>query len=389
MYTKRIPTPAELLYINRAQQKIAELSAVTASEIALNDVTYKYVDLAIELQYSIECLYSTFLDWSEDDIQMMMDYYTIAAQLAVFSHKVIPPFVNIPVVGEVWATIPQLNTVNETSIARDNEITATLEREITRLEELISDLQSSASGTLTEAITVQVNVGGISMPKTYPIGTSLEDILQELLSIPSLVKNFTASGHSAIVQAGSSMSITQFTWGVEGVPRNLKLTDSEGILVNVPVSGTGYTPPAPVVYNLAGVKTITWTLSGDNIPSITLQAKSFYKSYFGKQIASNDTPLSVTPAQITAATVFSIGDTSEKITLNANTSNVEQGWVAVPKASSGTAYTKWRVDDTNFSNIIVGEFIIPPVDVLVGGVTYSVYRWGYRSPLNLPLTLHR
>ena len=56
MYYDRILSTEEALFISRAQQRIAELSAALADESTRNDVdTYK-VELIKELQYAIETL---------------------------------------------------------------------------------------------------------------------------------------------------------------------------------------------------------------------------------------------------------------------------------------------------------------------------------------------
>jgi hypothetical protein len=173
------------------------------------------------------------------------------------------------------------------------------------------------------------------------------------------------------------------------LPRNLKLSDSEGILNNVSVSGSGYTPPSTIAYNLVGNKTVTWTLSGENVGSLELKSYSYYKSFYGKKVTSSDAPITVTQVDILASTVTNIVATDKEIKFTANTSNTEQGWIAVPKVQSNGEYTSWEVDYTNSSSISVGEFITPPVEVSVNGVVYYVYRWGYRSPLNLLLTLKK
>jgi len=96
----------------------------------------------------------------------------------------------------------------------------------------------------------------------------------------------------------------------------------------------------------------------------------------------------VTEAKILAGTSL-LGDTSSEVTRAVNTTNGEQGFIAVPKIQTAGDYTQWNESGANESTIATGDFIRPPVDVAVNGITYSVYRWGYRSPLVSNLTLHR
>lgn len=391
MYYARVLSPAEALYVSRAQQRIAELSAVLAEEILRNDVTFENTQLIVELQYSIQVLQSSFLEWSEDDIQMMMDYYSLHGDLYTFAFRSLDFSWFGSVATGNWATVEQLLAVAQAADQADKDIIAYFKSEIIRLEGLIAAAGggSSTPAYLTKAITVYINIGGIRTPKSYPIGTLIDDILQELFNIPAKVSGLTFSGYQAIKEVGAPITVSQFTWGVEGLPTNLKLSDNKGILTNQPVTGGSYTPGTPIVYNTTTNGPVIWTLSGDNVDPITLTTNAYFKSYFGKQAAANDIPLTVTEAMILAASVFGVFNTATEATLVATTTNTEQGWFAVHKAQTGSLYTKWTVEVPNNSDITAGEFIIPPVDVLVNGLTYSVYRWGYRSPINKALTLHR
>lgn len=390
MYYKRVLSSEEALYVSRAQQKIAELSAVLAEEILRNDVTFENTQLIVELQYSIQVLTSSFLDWSKDDIQMMMDYYSLNGDLYSFVFKSLDLSSWGTITTGNWATVEQLLAVAKAADQADKDIIAYFKSEVIRLEGLIAAAGGgSSSAVLTEAVTVYINIGGIKTPKTYAIGTLIDDILQDLFSIPAKVSALTFAGYQAIIEVGAPITVSQFTWGVEGTPTNLKLSDNKGVLTNQPVTGGSYTPGTPIVYNTTTNGPVIWTLTGDNIDPITLTSNAYFKSYFGKQTAANDTPLPVTEAMILASTVFGVFDTTTLATLVATTSNTEQGWFAVHKAQTAAPYTKWTVDSCNSSDITIGEFVILPVDVLVNGATYSVYRWGYRSPINKALTLHR
>lgn len=69
------------------------------------------------------------------------------------------------------------------------------------------------SGDLTKAITAVMNVGGISVGKTYPIGTPLEDILTDMLA-PVLYPTFTnpsasiSAPGSKLLEVGATSNVT-------------------------------------------------------------------------------------------------------------------------------------------------------------------------------------
>jgi hypothetical protein len=174
MYFNRTPTTTEQLYISRATQKIADLGATIAEELSRNDVTYSNVELVEELKYSIEVLYSTFLNWTEDDIQMMMDYYSVLGELTVYGSRVIGDFPSIGITGDIWATVPQLNAVNQSSIIRDQVLDTKINSEILRIEDIIANLQFDADGITSKNIVVQTTVGGVSKPKTSLLSDALQ-----------------------------------------------------------------------------------------------------------------------------------------------------------------------------------------------------------------------
>jgi hypothetical protein len=388
MYYERILTTDESLYVSRAQQRIAELSAILSEEINRNDVTFENAELIVELENSIQVLKSTDLTWTSDEIRMMMDYYTIYASLTVFGFRSITFNPVAALNGDVYATVSQLQAVLAASIEGDAELLSLLQSEVIRLEDLIEDITAgSGDAVLLADLTSGITVGGIVSGRTFSLGTPLETIWRALLSAANSISTLTYNAYTAIKEVGAPLVITQFTW--TGTSTNLKLSDSEGVLVNQPVTGSSYTPGSALSYPLTTNKTITWTLTGDNVTSLTATMNAYYKSYFGKVVTADDNPITVTEAMILAAGVTSVVNTATSITLPATTSATEQGWIAVPKAQTGALYTKWVVDTMNSATIGVGEFILPPVDVTVNGVVYSVYRWGYRSPLSANITLQR
>ena len=394
MYYDRVLSADEALYVSRAQQRIAALSAKMAEEALRNDVDDYDAQLIVELEYSIEVLRSTFLNWSSCDIRMMMDYYTLNGSLVVFGFRsiVFNPTQGVAgCCGKVWATVPQLREVENNSIKYDAFLLSLFNQEaIDRADYdayLLSLIKNADGSVLTTELIADITLGGIKVGTVFPIGTPLEAIWQELLNDTIIsTSNFTFNSFTPVIEAGVNLNITEFTWDVVGIPENLKINDSKGLMVDVPVTGTSVSLNNNYDWSIPEV--LTWTLSGDNVEDLVITVDRVYPSYFGKEATATDTIVTVNEAKILAGTKI-LSKTDVSITVSATTANTEQGFITVPKVQTGSSYTKWIVDNTNFSNIEDGEFIITPVDVTVGGVVYQVYRWGYRSPLTNQITLYR
>jgi hypothetical protein len=398
MYYDRVLSTAEALYVSRAKQKIAELTVALVEEYSRNDIDDYKVQLSIELQLSIEVLESSTLTWTADEIQGMTDYYSIEGNLVSFG------FVGLeytPVAGGgtpgvgVYATIPQLNAVEQASIDEDIVISDNLIAEIADRIAGDSTLQDQldllgAGGALTVEITSQVSLGSIYIGQVFPIGTLLQDIWDLALTASGTVdlSTFTFDSYVPAAEVGSTLTITQFTWETTGVPAGMTITDSEGVLIAQAVTGNSYTPAVPLEYPLSVYGPITWTLSATNMEDIVITVNVWDKSYYNKESTADDTAVTVTQAKILAR-VSDFQDTTEQVTMNVDTTAGQQGFIAVPKIQTAGDYTKWVEFGANSSIIAVGDFIRPPVDVLVNGIIYSVYRWGYRSPLVSTLTLYR
>ena len=391
MYYDRILSTEEALFVSRAQQRIAELAVIMAEESSRNDVNEYNAELALELEYAIRALTSTDLVWTADEIQLVMDYYTLSGELVSFAFRsvVFVPVNPIPG-GDIWATVPQLREVETNSVNYDAYLLSLINQEIIDRSDydayLLSLINVSAGSALTFEITSDVQVGAIRVGDVFPIGTLLEDIWAALLGTPVVVSNFTFNSYAPIVAVGATLAITQFTWDIVGTPINMTISDSEGQLVAVAVSGTSHSG----TWNYSGsiLEELTWTISADNMDSVIVSVKRRDPSYYNKEATATDALVTVTEAKIIVGTPYLV-ETDTDITVTPNTSTTEQGFIAVPKVQTVTSYTTWFVDTTNFGGILTGEFIAPPVDVLVSGVTYQVYRWGYRSPLIDPLKLHR
>jgi hypothetical protein len=397
MYYDRIPTDEEALYISRAQQKIASLTTDLAEEYSRNDIDEYKAQLCIELQYSVEVLLSTELTWTLDEIQMMIGYYTVEGALLTFGYVGVD---YCPVYGqgtpgsEVWATVPALNLVEQNSIDYDAYLLSLIQGNAADIIEGDNILQlqidniNISGGTLTVEITAAVSVGGIYVGQVFPIGTPLQSLWIAALSLPVSVDNFTFDTYAAAYEVGAGITISQFSWDLVGAPVNMKLSDSEGSLVNQAVSGSGYTPGAPIVYPINAIGPITWTLTADNMEPVELVVDVWYLNYYGKSTPVDDVPVTVSEAMILGST-SQLANTTQNVVRTPNTTFLDQGFIAVPKVQTNGDYTKWIESGANESLISTGDFIIPPVDVAVGGVTYSVYRWGYRSPITVSLKLYR
>jgi len=398
MYYNRVLSTEEALYVSRAQQKIAELTVALTEEYSRNDIDDYKAQLSIELQFSIEVLKSSTLDWTADEIGSMIDYYTIQGKLVTFG------FVGLeytPIGGggtpgsAVYATIGQVNLVEQESITRDATLQGALDAEIVSRIAGDAALQAQINllgvgGALTVEIISQVNLGAIYIGQVFPVGTTLQSIWTLALTQPGKITagTFTFDSFTPEVEVGTTITISQFTWTKTGTPTNIKINDSEGVLVNKVVTGSSYTPPVPLTYPITASGPITWTISADAMDPITITSSAWSKSYYGKESTANDNAVTVTEAKILAGT-SDLQDTTEQVSLLVDTTAGEQGFIAVAKTQTGGDYTKWKEIGANASIIAMGDFIRPPVDVIVSGVTYSVYRWGYRSPLASTLILYR
>lgn len=405
MYTGRTLTQAESDYVSKAQQRIAQLGGSLAEEIERNDATYEDSQVSVELQYSIDVILYPALDWTAEEIQIMMDFYTLRADLYEFSVCSINRQ-NIPVFpGSACVTYEMLNTAIENltviMLAADAVLDARIDQveqdSIDRDDALQAQIGSGDAVLQAEIVSAQ-DVGGISVGDVFVIGTPLEDIWNALLIATPGVSNLSHDNYANPIDANNDLTINFFTWNSIASPQNLLLSDNVGTLTNVPVSGTQYTPPSPLVYSFTPYQTITWTLTGDDITPITMNVSAMYWSYAGIIQAPTDsairlildTDLASAEAE-DANTYKQLAFTQDNVEFTLGTGNDWWGWIAVPKVQSGSAYTEWFVDTINSNFIGVNEFITPPQspDVTFNGIVYSIYRYGYRSPLYEPLKLHR
>jgi hypothetical protein len=393
MYYERVLSTKEATFVNRAQQKIAELGVILSEQATRGDVDYEHHQLAVELQYVIDSLKSTFLDWTEDEIGTVIDFYTLRGELAVIAYNQMNFMANMAISGDIYATLVQLNAVDQAQTAAQTAGQAFDQSERDRLEQESKDrddaIQIGQGANWAADFISEIKLGGVSIGDEYLEGSPLETTLRNLLSEAKGTSNFTYTGYVSLIEVGTTVIISLFTWSVTGNPVNLTISDDGSHLINEAVSGTSYAPPSALSYAFNTNKSITWTLKGDSISNRTKTTTAVYKSYYGKKtVANDDNLITVTESDILAGDPY-LQVTSSQVTVTADTTNSEMGWIAVPKAQSGSDYTIWYVDALNSSAIGIGEFISAPVDVTVNGIVYSVYRWSYRSPLAKPITLKR
>ena len=393
MYNDRTLSTAEALFVSRAQQKIAELGVTTARQYERNDVDEFNLQLMRELDYAICTLKSTFLDWTEDQIQTMMDYYTLHGNLVPFAFRsiIFRPLCTLAGQGN-WATVEQLNNVEYTLNQYDqylltliNQLDIDYQAGDTILQLQIDNL-TAGNNTLVADLTADISIGGIIEGTVFPAGTAFEDIWIALLSAPAVVTDFTFDSYTEVIETGVNLTISQFTWTAQGTPQNLVLNDSKGLLTDVPVAGGVHN--VSLGYNWSVNEDLTWTLSADNMEDVTITVKRRYPTYTGSEATATDALPTITEAKVLAGTK-SLQETVTEANVAVAVPVGSQGFIAVAKTQTGGDYTKWFVDNTNFSTIVAGEFIRPPFDLAVNGVTDSVYQWGYRSPLTATLKLHR
>jgi hypothetical protein len=397
LYYNRTLETHEALFVSRCQQRIAVLGAELADEFTRNDVTNYKAELIVELEYAIKVLYSTDLVWTADEIQMMIDYYTVYAELTAFGFRAMVFNPTPLAVSCDCDTILTLitNLSNKVDANYDYLLNLILTIDTNWQEgdqaiyDYINNLTLGGDAIWSADATAEINVGGVRVADFYALGSPLEQTIRDLITEPPSIVDFTFDTWIDLVEIGDTLVVSQFTWTPSGSPQNIKISDDAGVLTDQAVTGVSYTPGAPLNYPFATGKTITWTIEADRMDPVTISVTSVYRTYFDKETTADDSAVTITEAKILAAATSNLQRTDVSASIAVATSNVEQGFIAVAKTQSQPDYLFWRVNDNNNSDIVVGEFIRPPVDIVVSGVTYSVYRWGYRSPLTDTLTLQR
>ena len=231
----------------------------------------------------------------------------------------------------------------------------------------------------------QANLSG-QLTRIYLNGTDDGDQVLTKSEIQALYGTNTVSGlslsnSSSISLVGVSFNPSPITWNEVGTPLNLLLNDTDGQLVNEPVSDSIYS--GSEVYTASDTDTIVWTLSGDNVESITATRYWVWASFWGV----NTTGITPTEAQILAGTSLTVR-TNSSIDVDMVTASNQFGWVAVDATQSQT-FTEWIVDGSaiNRGAIGTGNFIENRGTVSVNGRNYDVYMFDQAKPFNNELTL--
>lgn len=203
-----------------------------------------------------------------------------------------------------------------------------------------------------------------------------------------MVKNLTYVDHKEFVAVNTFVIPTRFSWQNVGNPINLKLTDSEKILFEQPVSGESYSSgDLPYVFN--DTRTVVWTLSGDNVTSIQMETTWMHKIYTGKRFKGGVPPESeiILGKQFLQSVAIEFGD-------NLETGASEYGWFAIPKQASAE-YTHWQGSNAELNKGTIGGVpgdvvhFISVTEMMVYGVNYYIYVFNYPSKTNYVLTLYR
>jgi len=242
----------------------------------------------------------------------------------------------------------------------------------------------SGGGVLSSAITATVALGGIPNGTIFPIGTSLETILAQLLQ-PADIYNFTFNGYTSVREVGTTASVTSFTWSVAGTPASLTLSDSKSVMGNVSVTGTSYSPAAALNYNYSTFTSCTWTLAGTNVANETKTMYWVNPSYWGLFPASSSRPDAVTVLGGTKLVMR----TDSSASFNISNPNSENFWIAV-EAGQSPVYTNWDLAGINSAEIggsSSSSFIKYLGELTVSGKQYDIYVSGYNSKVDTTLIL--
>jgi hypothetical protein len=243
----------------------------------------------------------------------------------------------------------------------------------------------SGSGSLTADMTSTVPyLPGIPLGTFYPAGTSLEDILFDLIApytVPVMSGlGITLNPNNSIMEVGDEVDVVSASWSItndsEGNPPINMALAGDGF--NMAVTGTSQaaTPASTTVLNVAGTK--TWTLTGQDKNSNPITPATSTKSWrwrfaFGGVSTANPTDdpsasalvLALQQYQLLASKVATFICTADNDTVGNYTwiaypasfgalSNIIQNG-ALPVLTAFTAIGTWNVTNT-FGQIVSYRF---------------------------------
>jgi hypothetical protein len=195
--------------------------------------------------------------------------------------------------------------------------------------------------------------------------------LSSLLNPPA-VSGLTYGGHSQYIEVYTELKNLIFQWNESNGPENLILSDSKGIMGDVPVSDERYT--GDDTYYSSQTTTVTWNLDGDGGVHSAVSTSWVYASYWGinldGHIPNED--------EILAGSKV-ITDTHGQFSVSPGNTMTEYVWFAVPVQAN---YTQWYISEDNKGAIGPGEFIDRySSDIVVGPTQYERYITQYPSEI--------
>jgi len=178
-----------------------------------------------------------------------------------------------------------IKRVDERGIVPDGGSTGEVLRKASDTDFDIEWGAGGGGGELTGEIVASVEVGGVDISDTFPVGTPLEDIIRAMLApyVPPILNSLTIvlSPNNSIMEVGDEVNVAAASWTKTddsdgNPPQDLHLT---GDGFNTDVTTSPATASGTTVRTTAGVN--TWTLAGyDSLsPQNAIASKSATKEW--------------------------------------------------------------------------------------------------------------
>ncbi len=251
---------------------------------------------------------------------------------------------------------------------------------VNAINEIVGNM-SGGSAILTQDLISNVNEGGIQIGDEFVTSTALEAVIRAHLIKTSIANLTLNGGYASVKEVGTSIVNPLFSWIVGGAPSNLKLNDTDSVITNQTVIGNNWQSAVTYLYN--AYKSVTWTVSGDNVDSITNNTKWVFPSYTGVK-SSGATPDGTEILTGTKSVVL----TSNSFTSSLQTTSGEYLWIAIAEDTGQSAiFTHWKITDLNQGDIDATSIVEDKGLVNVSGKNYRVYMFTESSELLTPITL--
>lgn len=253
---------------------------------------------------------------------------------------------------------------------------------VAAINEVLAQGGGGANAILSDDLKATLALGGIDKDQVFLASTPLETLWRELL-IKASISNLTLNnGYAPVLEVGSAITTPIFSWNEDGTPENLLLDDNVNIISDVSVSDGTYI--SGVTYQYDNYQTVTWTLRGSNVPTISRSATWVRPFYTGIK----NSKVLPTEAEVLAGTKH-VALTNSSVSEIPNTDDTDEYfWFAIPEADGQSKhFTSWSVSTSNSGSIADGNFIEDRGLITVSGVQYRIYMYGYPSGLNETLTL--